>query len=129
MFPEVLYVLLGRVPKSTEAALFGFRAARLEERVYPVLVSDPASHTLGRLIGDLAPDEWGLLDAFEAPIYALPRIVLANGQAAWTYALAAQGHHPYGDWDSTAFARDQLSAYVRRCTRWLQRHQTGDHEL
>ena len=39
MFPEVLEVLLGRTPEMAPAALDGWRAAALADRVYPGLVA------------------------------------------------------------------------------------------
>lgn len=50
--PEVLEGLLGRVPRSTRAIAKGWRAAALECRVYPGLVSADGTAT-GRLLSDL----------------------------------------------------------------------------
>lgn len=42
MFPEVLQVLLGRVPDVVSATVAGWRVARLPGRIYPVMVAAEA---------------------------------------------------------------------------------------
>src|SRR5215469_13519931 len=63
-FPEVMQVLLGRVPDSTGASAAGWRVAALPDQARAVMVSAEAiAH--GCLISDLSKAEWQLIDAFE----------------------------------------------------------------
>ncbi|MDX8053967.1 gamma-glutamylcyclotransferase family protein [Lentzea sp. BCCO 10_0798] len=119
-FPEVLQVLLGRVPELVTAKASGWRIAALRDRPFPVLVpGDGAAE--GVLILGLTHDEWRILDAFEAPSYELRELDLDVGRG-WTYIAGAQADAEWGilslDWTRDSF---DLPPYLRRCTEWRQR--------
>lgn len=55
-FPEVMQVLLGRVPDSGAASIAGWRIAALRDRVHAAMVNAEAI-AYGRLIADLSTAE------------------------------------------------------------------------
>jgi gamma-glutamylcyclotransferase (GGCT)/AIG2-like uncharacterized protein YtfP len=119
MFPEILRVLIGRVPESTTATAAGWRVAALPGRIYPALVPGDAT-AQGRLLTGIAPGEWQVIDAFEDPMYDLRRLTLTTGQKSWTYAATDPALAlPYA-WDMAAFTA-QLPAYLTRIETWRAR--------
>lgn len=118
-FPEVLEVLLGRVPALTPATARGWRIAALRDRPFPVLV--PAEGVAsGILVTGLTSAEWRILDAFEAPSYELRVLDLDIGRG-WTYVAGPEADAEWGilpdDWSRDAF---DLPSYLRRCAAWRQ---------
>jgi gamma-glutamylcyclotransferase (GGCT)/AIG2-like uncharacterized protein YtfP len=121
MFPEVLKVLLDRVPKRLPATVTGWRVAALPDRVYPGLV--PAKRTVkGLILDDLTPQEWRLLDAFEDEVYELQRVELADGHHGWAYVCDADAQVHTHDWDPEEFVAQHLARYVDNCVAWRRRH-------
>ncbi len=83
-FPDVLEVLLGRIPQISAAVLVGWRAAALVRRTYPGLI--PAATTVrGMLVTGLTDDEVVLLDEYESGPYDLRKLTLTDGRDAWAY--------------------------------------------
>jgi gamma-glutamylcyclotransferase (GGCT)/AIG2-like uncharacterized protein YtfP len=123
LFPEVMRVLLGRVPNTTPATLAGWRVAALPGRVYPALVRAEAL-ARGQLVTDLTPKEWQTLDAFEDTVYDLRRLTLTDGRDAWAYVCADHSDALPHDWDIHTFERDHLTDYLKRCGTWRQRHES-----
>jgi len=123
LFPEVMRVLLGRVPASVPASVAGWRVAALPGRVYPALVAGEAI-AKGQLITDLTLSEWRLLDAFEDDIYELRRLTLTDGRHGWTYICADHTHAAPHDWDLDTFERNHLTDYLKRCAAWRHRYET-----
>ncbi|MBF6471654.1 gamma-glutamylcyclotransferase [Nocardia abscessus] len=115
----VLDALIGRVPKSAEDKLSGWRVARLPHRVYPGLVPDPAKSAYGRVLSGITPVEWMLLDRFEDDDYDLVPVTLDSGLHAMVYAWKKPVDQL--DWIADEFAASELPAYVQRCTAWLER--------
>ncbi len=123
LFPDVLAVLLGRVPRRSPAVADGWRAAALPGRVYPGLVPARGRQATGLVISGLTGDEVDLLDAYEDVDYALTPVTLADGTRCPTYvwrtgALA-------DDWSPRWFADGHLAGYVERCRRWRAGYRPG----
>jgi len=120
MFPEVLEVLLGRTPEMAPAALDGWRAAALADRVYPGLVAAtrPGVAAAGRVLLGLDDHERGVLDAFEESIYERRTVELADGREATTYVWLDGDAVLPDDWDPHTFARDHLAVYVDHWSTW-----------
>ncbi|MFI6168580.1 gamma-glutamylcyclotransferase family protein [Nocardia sp. NPDC051052] len=115
-FPEVLKVLIGRVPQQTTAAAPGWRVAALPGRVYPGLVPQPNTLAHGIVLHGLTADEWQILDAFEDE-YDLRPIDLANTPTpTWTYIWAAAVSQ--GNWHPDLFATTHLAHFVTHCAEW-----------
>lgn len=116
-FPEVLHVLLDRVPVNQPAAVAGWRVAALRDHVYPALV--PAdTKAVGHLLTDLSRAEWHVLDAFEDDLYDLERLTLDDEHHGWAYVSDANAAVLPEDWSAAEFANRELRSYVERCRRW-----------
>jgi gamma-glutamylcyclotransferase (GGCT)/AIG2-like uncharacterized protein YtfP len=115
-FPEVLRVLLGRVPELRPARVVGWRARALPGAVYPGLVADPQGEADGLLMTGLREAEWRLLDAYEGESYELRRLPLDGGRHAWTYVW--KGETQDRDWDPSHFAEHAMPAYLEGCRAW-----------
>ncbi|MEU4705839.1 gamma-glutamylcyclotransferase family protein [Nocardia salmonicida] len=117
--PEVVEALIGRVPATHAGELPGWVAAPLPKRMYPGLVREPQSSTLGLVVTGLSPTEWMLLDRFEDTDYALERVTLTNGSDAWVYAWRRDTEP--GVWDLSEFRSEHLTEYLERCMAWRRR--------
>jgi hypothetical protein len=115
-FPEVLRVLLGRVPDMRPATATGWSVRALPGKVYPGLVADPDGVARGLVMTGLTEDERRLLDAFEGDSYDPIVITLDDGRRARAYLWKAPTE-PY-EWDVERFAREELSAFADGCRMW-----------
>ncbi|MCT2593592.1 gamma-glutamylcyclotransferase [Streptomyces sp. N2-109] len=111
-FPEVLEALLGRVPEHSPAEAAGWRAAALQEHVFPGLVPAASTTVRGVLLLGLTAEDRRRLDAFEGDAYALRSITLADGRQARAYVWL--GEVLPEDWDADTFAHRDLAAYTAR---------------
>ncbi|MFB8274703.1 gamma-glutamylcyclotransferase family protein [Nocardia colli] len=116
-FPEVLKVLIDRVPNLVTAVAPGWRVAALPGRLYPGLVPEPDTLAHGLLLTGLTLGEWEILDAFEDDEYDLRAIQLAAAADPvstyiWT-AAAAQD-----DWHPDQFTATYLADFVTHCAEW-----------
>lgn len=117
-FPEVLGVLLGRIPQISAAVLAGWRAASLARRTYPGLT--PATTTVrGMLVTGLTDDEIVLLDEYESGPYDLRKLTLTDGRDAWAYVWTDASSLLAADWSAARFAADELPGFVVQCHAWL----------
>lgn len=119
-FPDVLRVLLGRVPAAEPATVAGWRAAALAGRSYPGLLR--AAATVSRLIlAGLTASEIQVVDAFESGPYDLRRLIMADGRQAWTYVWTDPSAVLPHAWSKEQFAAEQSHAfllYCRDCRDW-----------
>lgn len=114
-FPEILEVLIGRVPRHEPATAPGWRAAALPGVVYPGLVPAPTAAARGIILHGLTAPEWHILDAFEDNEYTLRTIQLATSPA-WTYVWTAATTQ--SDWHPDHFAAAHLPEFVTRTAEW-----------
>lgn len=121
MFPPVLQALLDRVPASAEASAHGWRAVAIPDVKYPALI--PGSGVVrGRVLLDLRPDEWQVIDAYEAAIYELrPLAVTPEGSTSVAYVCLTGEGLTHVDWDRERFADEELPDFVDFCVRWRRR--------
>jgi Gamma-glutamyl cyclotransferase, AIG2-like len=124
LFPEVLRVLLGRVPDGTPTALAGWRVAPLPGQLDPCLVPAEAV-ARGQLITGLTQHEWQALDAFVHRECDLRPVTLTDGRDAWAYVCPDPAAASSGEWDTEAFERDHFVDYLRHCAAWRQDHESG----
>lgn len=110
-FPEVLQVLLGRVPARTPAVAAGWRVAALPDVVYPGLVPG-AGPAEGVVISDLTPREWRVIDAYEDGLYELRPLALDRGRRASAYVCHPGARVLAADWSAARFAAEQLASFV-----------------
>ncbi|GAA1610983.1 hypothetical protein GCM10009764_38540 [Nocardia ninae] len=119
-FPEVLEVLIGRVPRLQPATAPGWRVATLTDRLYPGLVPAPNGLAHGTVLSGLTAAEWEILDAFEDPEYDLRTIRLADSTApVWTYIWTSTVAQD--DWHPQPFATTHLTQFAAHCLEW-RRH-------
>jgi len=116
-FPEVLAVLLDRVPAHTPGTAAGWRAAALAGRVYPGLVRAEGEVT-GMLITGLTPAELRLIDEYESGPYELQLLTLNDGRDSWTYAWTDRAVVLPDDWSPAAFADLHLAEFAAKCRAW-----------
>ncbi len=102
-----------------------WRAAALEERVYPGLVASPGTVATGLLLTDLTDEEWRVLDAFEDHRYELREVALSTGGRGLTYVWTGGDVRPE-NWDLARFEEQHLSAYAARCARIGPRLAAGE---
>ncbi|MQY04883.1 gamma-glutamylcyclotransferase family protein [Actinomadura macrotermitis] len=119
-FPEVLHVLLGRVPDLAPARAAGWRVRALPGVVYPGLVADPAATADGMLITGLDEAEKRLLDAYEDDLYEIAVLPLDGGRRGRAYIW--KGTAEDTDWDPVRFADHELISYVETCRGWRLGH-------
>ncbi|MEV6555084.1 gamma-glutamylcyclotransferase family protein [Nocardia sp. NPDC051756] len=116
-FPEVLKVLIDRVPNQVPAVAPGWRVAVLPDRLYPGLVPEPEAVANGILLTGLTAGEWGILDAFEDDEYDLRAIQLAaSTNPVWTYIWTAAVAQD--DWYPDHFTATYLPDFVTQCADW-----------
>jgi gamma-glutamylcyclotransferase (GGCT)/AIG2-like uncharacterized protein YtfP len=120
MFDDVLDAIIGRIPAAVSASTIGWRSVALPERTYPGMIPQPGHKTSGRVLADLSPAEWDVLDRFEDPVYSLKRVPTDTEYPAWAY-VCPSGLLPGGaarDWDAQRFADEHLESYVKTCAEW-----------
>lgn len=120
-FPEVLQVLLGRVPDLVPTTVAGWRVARLPGHVYPAMVAAEAV-VRGCLITDLSGSEWRIIDAFEDDIYELRQLSLTDGRHVWAYVCENHPDVSVDDWDVNQFDQDHLVNYLKQCADWRKEY-------
>jgi len=124
-FGDVLKALLGRIPDQVPASAPGYRAAALQDRVYPGLVVCAFGGSApGMALTDLSSEEWRILDAFEDQRYELREVVLSTGSGL-AYIWPG-GDVRAEDWDATEFEENHLAAYAARCARIAPRLAAGE---
>ena len=120
IFSAVLVALLGRSVELDPATLADHRVVALAGCRYPGLVRSPGDVVAGWLCGDLAEDEWAVIDAWEDDFYELVGVEVttaAGDRHAGTYRLTP-GTEGGGPWSAQAFAREALESYVADTRAW-----------
>jgi gamma-glutamylcyclotransferase (GGCT)/AIG2-like uncharacterized protein YtfP len=117
-FPEILEILLGRVPPLAPAAVTGWRVRALPGVTYPGLVADPGTTAEGVLITGLTEAELRILDAFEDDLYE-PAVLPLAGGAGRARAYVWHGPTEPYDWDPAHFAEHVLADFAESCRAWL----------
>jgi gamma-glutamylcyclotransferase (GGCT)/AIG2-like uncharacterized protein YtfP len=118
-FPEILEILLGRVPDLLPASVPGWRVRALPGAVYPGMVADPGGVADGVLISGLTEDERRLLDAYEDAEYEPRLIPLGEGDSR-ARAYVWTGPTERYDWDPVRFAERDLTGFAEDCRAWRE---------
>jgi gamma-glutamylcyclotransferase (GGCT)/AIG2-like uncharacterized protein YtfP len=118
MVPQVLEILLGRVPELRPATLLGYHRYAIEGACYPAITISENSSVDGRLLTGLSSDELATLDAYEGDSYVRTGVsVLLAGttEAAECYVWRGAGGVALtrADWDLDAFIEHHLQHYLR----------------
>jgi gamma-glutamylcyclotransferase (GGCT)/AIG2-like uncharacterized protein YtfP len=112
--PPLLDHLLGRLPELGPALVTGWRAARLQGRVYPGLV--PGGSARGHVL-EVDDDELAVLDRFEGPQYEQVGVVASvAGEEVPALAWRLRDEHAGlvfdDDWDLQRFVADDAHAFL-----------------
>lgn len=123
--PPLLRQLLGREPGLEPATVDGWRAARLQGRVYPGLVPAPGAFARGHLL-DVDDDELVVLDRFEGPQYERI-VVIADGEevSAWRLREEHLALAVGEDWDLARFVAEDAVVFLG-ASRPGEEHPWGD---
>lgn len=123
MVPEVLQLVLGRVPLGIEATLAGYKRHALLDEVYPAMVTEteatPVPQVSGRLLRELTDSELQKLDAYEGPMYGrvtAPVVTEEGNGLAFAYVLHDEFRHllTANDWDPQTFLRRDLQRFLQQ---------------
>ena len=133
MYPDVLKVLLNRVPTNSTAAIHGFRRYSIKGQVFPgVIQSTPESQVQGVLLKGLTPEDMVVFDEFEGDEYrkvaVTPQLPDGSTEEASVYIWQdSLRSYLYGEWDPEAFAATHLESYAEMCQRFIDelREQQG----
>jgi len=127
-FPEVMQVLLGRVPDIEATPLAGWRVAVLPGHEYPTLViAEAIAH--GGLIKDLSATEWHVLDAFADEASELRPLSISDGRAVWAYTCAGRQGAAAPNWDAAQFEKNCLVDYLKNCAEWRRAYDAQLRQL
>ena len=118
---EVVTALLDRVPVYERTSALGWRVAQLPGKPYPGLVPDEHAEAPGRVYLDLSLEEWGTLDAFEDPGYALVELQVGAGRTA-ALAYVWPDDRLSAAWSIERFTDAELHGYLERCAAWRDRY-------
>ena len=121
LFPEILEVVLGRVPDFKDGILSDYHRFNIHDgintRLYPAISNQPGGLVEGRLLLDLSYDERQVLDAYEGREYFKKTVqVQCEGQLveAEVYIWHTAGKDLLkGSWSPSNFKIHHLDQYVR----------------
>jgi len=69
MDPDILRLLIGRVPEMSDASMLGFRRYGLKGRAYPGTVREDGARVVGKLLVGLSDAEMEIMDEYEDEDY------------------------------------------------------------
>ena len=91
LFPPVLRVIAGSVPRSIPATLDGFARRRVAGELFPAIVEAPGERVDGVLYLGLDDRAWRRLDAFEGDLYERRSVVVTVPRALVPAELDSAG--------------------------------------
>ncbi|KAK3286060.1 hypothetical protein CYMTET_6363 [Cymbomonas tetramitiformis] len=123
--PEVLQVLLGRVPQNTEATLKGHRRYAICDRVYPAVIEEATGSVRGKVLWGLSEQEKAILDEFEDDEYERKTLLVqteGSGETeAEVYVYAAGKGNLLPDWSYEGFRQVHLKDYIIMCQYFMEK--------
>ncbi|CAB9501483.1 AIG2-like protein [Seminavis robusta] len=139
--PQVVEVLLGRIPKSIPAPcrLYGYSRHPVKDQVYPAII--PASSTSTSLVDgmiwcDLSDREKSLLDWFEDDEYQRTSVVVETSKELHYYTTDAYiWGNPLSeldlerDWSFENFCQQHLEWYLAHTVRPCREEWDRDQDL
>ncbi len=117
--PEVLQLVVGRVPDSVPAMLPGYACYYVEGATFPGIIESSGDQTPGRVLAGLTQSELQALDRYEDSFYQRlsVQVKLDGGmQAVMAYVVPAEASHVLSPraWTWEEFERLHLAEYVAR---------------
>ncbi|CAH2077382.1 unnamed protein product [Thlaspi arvense] len=122
--PEVVHVLLNRVPDRVSAILSGL--FRIKGRVYPTILPDGAGEVTGKVLKGITDDELKLLDEFEDVEYVRKavQVVLTDtseklqvGTYVWRNK---EDPDLYGEWDLEIWKRHDKDGFITATKKFME---------
>jgi gamma-glutamylcyclotransferase (GGCT)/AIG2-like uncharacterized protein YtfP len=127
---EVLQLLFGRVPTSSNAVLRGFLRHSITGKQYPIIIPTiPTDSVRGKVLHGITADETRILDYFESDEYDRKEVVVTTDEGkelvAYTYVATADTHEQLKDqlireWDYEFFRLQHLSSFTQMCNSFKQ---------
>lgn len=116
-FPEVISVVIGRVPSSQPAEIHGYKNCCVRGKSFPGLIYAGRGVVRGVLYFGLTGDDWAKLNAFEDEFYQLEQVGVITehvSQPAKAYIVPPQNAAVLTSeiWDPEIFRRDFLPHYL-----------------
>jgi gamma-glutamylcyclotransferase (GGCT)/AIG2-like uncharacterized protein YtfP len=133
MAPEVLKVLIGRIPEcSRSALLLNYRRHPVKDYVFPAVIPcESGTMTEGILLHDLSKTEMKVLDCFEGEEYFRADVTVTTSEGETMDSQCYVWSKPQDqldltkDWDYYSFRNSKLNWYlastVLPCRRELDR--------
>ncbi|KAF8097540.1 hypothetical protein N665_0286s0049 [Sinapis alba] len=124
--PQVVYVLLNRVPDNISAVLSGFHRFRIKNRLYPTILPDSTGEVTGKVLKGVTDDERQLLDEFEDVEYdrKAVEVVLTDTSEklqVGTYVWRNKNDPDlYGEWDFEEWKRDDREAFITATKKFVE---------
>ncbi|KAL0739273.1 hypothetical protein Bca4012_015483 [Brassica carinata] len=142
--PQVVYVLLNRVPDHISAVLSGFHRFRIKNRLYPTILPDSTGQVTGKcrhgsvfppcsvsnpdfeVLKGITDDERQLLDEFEDVEYDRKsvEVVLTDTSEklqVGTYVWRNKDDPDlYGEWDFEEWKRDDSEAFITATKKFVE---------
>ncbi|KAK9839630.1 hypothetical protein WJX81_001733 [Elliptochloris bilobata] len=124
MAPEVLQVLLKRVPRSQPARVQGYFRHRIRGHIFPgAQPAGPEDEVSGLVLHDLSAQELDVFDAFEGDEYykvnVRPQLSDATSVDAFMYVWHER-RLLYGEWDFEEWRRKHLTDYTLMCGEFIE---------
>ncbi|MFT7513092.1 MAG: gamma-glutamylcyclotransferase (GGCT)/AIG2-like uncharacterized protein YtfP [Candidatus Omnitrophota bacterium] len=76
MHPPLTRRLIGRIPEMRPARLYAYGRYRVRDQWYPGIRAEADSQTDGRMLTDLSPSEFEILDRYESDMYERCRVTI-----------------------------------------------------
>uniref|UniRef100_A0A1J3C8L5 Putative gamma-glutamylcyclotransferase n=1 Tax=Noccaea caerulescens TaxID=107243 RepID=A0A1J3C8L5_NOCCA len=124
--PQVVYVLLNRIPDHVSAVLSGFHRFRLKGRIYPTILPDGTRQVTGKVLKGITDDELKLLDDFEDVEYDRKsvQVVLADTSEklqVGTYVWRNKNDPDlYGEWDFEEWKRHDSEDFITATKKFME---------
>jgi gamma-glutamylcyclotransferase (GGCT)/AIG2-like uncharacterized protein YtfP len=124
--PEVVYVLLNRVPDHVSAVLSGFHRFRLKGRVYPTILPDGTGKVNGKVLKGITDDELKMLDEFEDVEYDRKTVEVmltdtSEKLQVETYVWKNKDDPDlYGEWDFEEWRQHDKEDFVTATKKFLE---------
>eukprot|EP00882_Tetradesmus_deserticola_P009645 GHRQ01010183.1.p1 GENE.GHRQ01010183.1~~GHRQ01010183.1.p1 ORF type:complete len:164 (+),score=28.61 GHRQ01010183.1:245-736(+) len=122
MAPEVLQLLIKRVPKSRAATLNGYARYRVKEQVFPAIIpAKSSSKVTGMVLMELSRSELDILDVYESEEYyraaVEPEVEDGTKVPADVYIWKDEHKHKLdGEWSYDEWRQLHLHRWVERLT-------------
>ncbi|KAL1210455.1 AIG2-like protein C [Cardamine amara subsp. amara] len=124
--PQVVYVLLNRVPDHVSAVLSAFQRFRIKGRVYPTILPDGSGEVTGKVLKGITDAELKILDDFEDVEYDRKAVEVmltdtSEKLQVETYAWKNKDDPDlYREWDFEEWKRHDKEDFITATKKFLE---------